>query len=74
MRRIIYLVVFAVLVAAVAAGAWHYRHAAAQPLRPKTASGCDTPAPPPPKATPKLPDFVEPACGPAAAKPVPAKK
>jgi hypothetical protein len=73
MRRIIYLVVFAVLVAAVAAGAWRYRHRAAQPLRPKTAAGCDTPAPPP-KETPKLPDFVEPGCGPAAAKPVPAKK
>jgi hypothetical protein len=75
MRRIVYLVVFAVLVAAIAAGAWRHRHTTAQPSPAKTAAGCDTPAPPPPpKELPKLPDFVEAGCGPAAAKPAPPKK
>ena len=81
MRRIIYLIVFAVLVAAIAAGAWRHRRPTAQPPLPKTAAGCDTPAPPPPppKETPNLPDFLEAGCGPAAPSaakkaPAPVKK
>jgi hypothetical protein len=68
MRRALYLVIFAVLVAATAAGVFYYRHRASAPPASKTAAGCDTPAPPPPPkpADPKLPDFLEAGCGPAA--------
>ncbi len=69
MRRALYLVIFAVLVAALASGAlYHHRHRMAAPVPSKTAAGCDTPAPPPPppKETPKLPDFLEAGCGPGA--------
>jgi len=66
MRRTLYLVIFALLIAALALGGYYYRHGAKAAASP-TAPGCDTPAPPaPPKtAPPKLPDFaVESGCGP----------
>jgi hypothetical protein len=67
MRRTLYLVIFALLVAALALGGYYYRHVGAKAAASPTAPGCDTPAPPPPPKTapPKLPDFaVESGCGP----------
>jgi hypothetical protein len=81
MRRTLYLVVFALLVATLAFGGYYYRHRAARPSPPAAAAPCDTPAVPPPPKTPppKVPDFsVEPGCGTpgSAAKPAggPAQK
>jgi hypothetical protein len=75
MRRTLYLVLFAALVAVLAAGVYHFRHRAA-PATSTAAAGCDTPAPPPPPkpSEPKVPDFLEAGCGaaPTGAKPAPA--
>jgi hypothetical protein len=64
MRRMVYLVVFAALIAALALGGLYYRHRAVKPQNAPATANCDTPAPPPPpKEQPKLPDFVEAGCG-----------
>jgi hypothetical protein len=76
MRRTLYLVIFAVLVAAMAAGAFYYRHRTAAPRR-QTAAGCAARACWPKPADPKLPDFGGrgPAAPGAATKPAaPVKK
>src|SRR5437879_3084796 len=69
MRRTLYLVLIACVVAVLAAG-YYYRHRAAARAASTPAAGCDSPAPPPPpKASePKLPDFVEAGCAPAGKK------
>jgi hypothetical protein len=74
MRRVLYLVVFAALVACLVAGGLYYRHRAGTGVTGKPgAANCDTPAPPPPpKEQPKLPDFAQPGCGAEPAK-TPAK-
>jgi hypothetical protein len=84
LRRRLYLVIFSLLVAAIAAGVYlRQRAVKAAALRPGSgqAANCDTPAPPPPPITPppKLPGFaIEGGCAtgaephkPAAAKPKP---
>lgn len=72
MRRTLYLVIFALLIATLAVGRYYHRHRALRPGPPHATAACDTPAPPPPPKTPppKLPGFsVEAGCGtPAAAK------
>jgi hypothetical protein len=69
MRRTLYLVVFAVLVAALALGGLYYRHRVVKAQAAPAAANCDSPAPPPPpREQPKLPDFVEAGCGSDAAK------
>jgi hypothetical protein len=63
LNRRVYLVIFVVFLAALAASGAYLRHRA---VKTAAAANCDTPAPPPPPATPppKLPGFaVEPACG-----------
>jgi hypothetical protein len=75
MRRTLYLVVFALLVATLAFGGYYYRRHAARPSPPAAAAPCDTPAAPPPPKTPppNVPDFsVEPGCGPSGTAPKPA--
>ena len=70
MRRTLYLVIFAVLVAAMAAGAFYYRHRTAAPRRrrrrPRPAAIRPRLRLPPKPADPKLPDFLEAGCGPVA--------
>jgi hypothetical protein len=76
MRRTLYLVLFAAVVAVLAAAGYYLRHRAATPAAATAGAGCDTPAPPPPSkpSDPKLPDFLEAGCGPggSASKPAPA--
>jgi hypothetical protein len=64
MTRKLYLVIFAVLMAAAATGAYLWQRAKATAV---AAANCETPAPPPPPTAtppPNLPGFaVEPACG-----------
>ena len=78
--RRFYLVVFTLLVVALAATGLYLRHRAAKTA--EAAANCETPAPPPPPTTPppKLPGFtVEAGCGPSGAPakpttPAPAKR
>jgi len=70
LRRRLYLVIFTLLVAAIAAGVYVRQRA----IKAADAS-CDTPAPPPPPTTPppKLPGFaLEPGCATGAESPKPA--
>jgi hypothetical protein len=67
--RRFYLVIFSVLLVAVAATGFYLRHRA---IRAAAAAACETPAPPPPPVTPppNLPDFtLEPGCATGAAAP-----
>jgi len=73
--RRVYLVVFVILLAALAGAGLYLRHRAIKAA--EAAAKCDTPAPPPKPATPppKLPGFeLEAGCGPASAKPAPPAK
>jgi hypothetical protein len=72
LNRRVYLVIFVVFLAALAATGAYLRH---RTVKAAGAANCDTPAPPPPPTTPppKLPGFaVEPACGTGAEAPKPA--
>lgn len=70
MTRRFYLVVFVILVAALAGTGLYLRHRAIKAAE-AAAANCETPAPPPKPVTPppKLPGFeLEAGCGPAPAK------